>query len=89
MVQPRLELAEREFAKAHDLMHDEEFVRWITLVLMIKEQESLNLQQSYLVNGNTHQAAIAAGYLQCLEEFLPSIRSMADAYLQKRKETLG
>lgn len=89
MVQPRLEVTEREFAKAYTLMQDEEFVRWFTFVLAIKEQEAMDLQQSYLVNGNTQQATIAAGYRQCLEDFMPSISSMAEQYLSKRKETLG
>lgn len=89
MVQPRLEVGEREFAKAYALMQDEEFVRWFTFLLGIKEQEVMSLQQAYLVNGNTHQATIAAGYRQCLEEFMPSITSMAEQYLKQRKETLG
>jgi len=62
---------------------------WFQRVLLIKEQECMSIQQGYLVAGNTHQAFIAAGYRQCLEEFLPSLRSMAEQYLKRRKETLG
>lgn len=89
MIQPRLEIEERELLKAHQLIHDEEFVHWITRVLWVKEQEIFDLKQAYLVAGNAQQAMIAAGYHQCLEEFMPSIRSMADEYLRRRKETLG